>query len=53
MLLGPVLALGFNFALMREWRDSLVGPIAAHALHNGTVLIIAIVAMNQMAVPPA
>jgi membrane protease YdiL (CAAX protease family) len=51
MLLGPVIALGFNFALMREWRDSLIGPIAAHALHNGTVLIIAIVAMNQMAVP--
>jgi membrane protease YdiL (CAAX protease family) len=51
MLLGPVIALGFNFALMREWRDSLIGPIAAHALHNGTVLIIAIVAMNQMALP--
>lgn len=53
IMLGPVIALGFNFALMREWRDSLVGPITAHALHNGTVLIIAIVAMSQMAVPAA
>ncbi len=53
MLLGPVMAIGFNFALMREWRDSLIAPMFAHAMHNGTVLIIAIVAMQQVALPPA
>jgi membrane protease YdiL (CAAX protease family) len=35
----PVLgALAVSFALIREWRGSLVGPMVAHALNNGTVL---------------
>lgn len=34
----PVTVLGFNFALIRAWRGSLVGPIAAHALNNAVVL---------------
>lgn len=34
----PVTILGFNFALLRAWRGSLVGPIAAHALNNAVVL---------------
>lgn len=35
----PVLmTLGFNFAMIREWRGCLIGPIVAHALHNGTLL---------------
>ena len=38
VLLGPVLSLGLIFAMMREWRGSLVGPIVMHALHNATVL---------------
>lgn len=38
MMLGPVIAIGFNFAMIREWRGSLIGPITAHALHNGTLL---------------
>jgi membrane protease YdiL (CAAX protease family) len=42
MMLGPVIALGFNFSLMREWRGSLIGPIAAHCLHNATVLLMVI-----------
>jgi membrane protease YdiL (CAAX protease family) len=32
------MALGFNFALMRIWRGSLIAPMVAHALHN-TVLV--------------
>lgn len=31
-------SIGFVFAMIRQWRGSLVGPIAAHALNNGTVL---------------
>lgn len=42
MMLGPVIALGFNFSLMRQWRGSLIGPIAAHCLHNATVLLMVI-----------
>lgn len=35
----PVLAaLGMVFAFIREWRGSLVGPIVAHAVHNGMML---------------
>jgi len=34
----PVTVLGFNFALIRAWRGSLVGPIVAHALNNAVVL---------------
>lgn len=41
-MLAPVFTLGLIFALMREWRTSLVASITAHALHNGTLLIIVI-----------
>lgn len=38
LLLGPVITIGFIFALIREWRGSIIGPMAAHALNNATVL---------------
>jgi membrane protease YdiL (CAAX protease family) len=39
LLVVPALAaLGFNFSLVREWRDSLIGPMTMHALHNGTLI---------------
>lgn len=41
-MLAPVIALGCVFALMREWRGSLIAGITAHALHNGTLLAVAI-----------
>ena len=41
VLVFPVVMLGVTFALMREWRGSLIAPITAHALHNGTVAIMA------------
>jgi len=35
----PALAsLGFVFSLMREWRGSIIAPMVAHGLHNGTVV---------------
>jgi membrane protease YdiL (CAAX protease family) len=46
--LTPVMTLGFVFALMREWRDSLIAPIVTHALHNGTVLGIVILLMSMV-----
>ncbi len=40
----PVLmALGFVFAMLREWRGSLVGPMLAHALHNGFIVTLILV----------
>ncbi|MFN0133766.1 MAG: lysostaphin resistance A-like protein [Phycisphaerales bacterium] len=47
-LLMPVIGLGFSFALMREWRGSLIGPVTAHALHNGTVLILVITMLTML-----
>ena len=36
----PVLAaLAIGFTLIREWRDSLIAPMVAHGLHNGTLMI--------------
>lgn len=37
-MLGTVIALGFGFAMMREWRGSLVACMTGHCLHNGVVL---------------
>ncbi len=33
-----LMSLGFSFALLREWRGSLIAPIVAHALHNGALI---------------
>lgn len=30
-----LMSLGVSFAILREWRGSLIAPITAHALHNG------------------
>jgi membrane protease YdiL (CAAX protease family) len=42
LMLGPVIALGFGFALLREWRGSLIASMTAHAIHNSVVLVILI-----------
>lgn len=33
-----LMAMGFGFAMIREWRDSLIAPMVAHAVHNGTLV---------------
>jgi len=50
-LLLPVIVLGFNFSLMREWRGSLIGPMVTHGLHNATLLAIVGPLMWQMRIP--
>ena len=42
VLLLPVMTLGFNFALLREWRGSLIAPMTAHCMHNATIMSIII-----------
>ncbi len=38
LLVAPLIALGFMFAFMREWRGSIIAPITAHFLHNATLM---------------
>lgn len=45
LLLGPVMAIGLTFALMREWRDSIIGAAFGHFLNNATVLGLLLVVM--------
>ena len=36
----PALAgIGVGFSLLREWRDSLVAPMVAHAINNGSLVL--------------
>ncbi len=49
ILLLPVTMLGFGFAIMREWRGSLIAPIVAHFLHNATILTFAITFFGAVA----
>src|SRR5262249_55047663 len=48
ILLGPVICLGFVFALMREWRGSLIASMTAHCMHNATLLAIALLALSAL-----
>jgi len=41
LLASPLIALGFMFCFMREWRGSLIASITAHFVHNFTVLTMA------------
>jgi membrane protease YdiL (CAAX protease family) len=42
----PVLtSVGFVFCLLREWRGTLLAPIAAHALNNGVILTVMLLVM--------
>jgi membrane protease YdiL (CAAX protease family) len=46
LMLLPVMTLGFSFALIREWRGSLVGSMFVHGLHNATVMCFLLAAMS-------
>ncbi|MEZ6242507.1 MAG: CPBP family glutamic-type intramembrane protease [Phycisphaerales bacterium] len=41
LMVSPLVALGFMFCFMREWRGSLIASMTAHFTHNATVLTIA------------
>ncbi len=44
----PLIALGFTFAMLREWRGSLIAPMVAHFLHNGTLMVVIITALSML-----
>lgn len=52
-LLMPVFTLGFNFALIREWRGSLIATMVMHGLHNAVAVLILISLFQFMTVPAA
>lgn len=39
-------AVGLVLALLREWRSSIIAPMAAHALNNGTLFLVMLVIMR-------
>lgn len=48
LMMGPVIALGFGFALLREWRGSLIASMTAHGVHNAVVLGLLLFAMRLL-----
>jgi membrane protease YdiL (CAAX protease family) len=38
MAIPALTAMGLGFALLREWRDSLIAPMVAHAINNGMLI---------------
>ncbi len=41
-----LMSLAVTFALLREWRGSIVAPVVAHALHNGALMSVLVVALS-------
>lgn len=48
-LLLPVIFIGIILAFMREWRGSLIACMTAHALHNGTLMLMLLLALRALA----
>lgn len=46
MAVPVLMSLAISFGLVREWRDSLVGPIIAHGLHNGTLILLVLLILG-------
>jgi membrane protease YdiL (CAAX protease family) len=42
----PLMGLAFAFCLAREWRNSLVAPMVAHAIQNGAILTFVVLSVG-------
>ena len=51
LMVAPLIALGFMFAFMREWRGSLIAPMTAHFLHNFTLMSFMIILVQLIKDP--
>ncbi len=47
-LFPPLIVLGAGFAIIRWWRGSLVATVTAHALHNGTLMVVMLVLFSLL-----
>jgi len=48
LVLSPLVALGFTFAMIRQWRGSLIASMTAHCLHNATAMTLMLLALRAM-----
>lgn len=51
LMLGPVIMLGLGFAMLREWRGSLIACITAHFIHNASVIALMVVMLRFLQMP--
>ncbi|MFK7758392.1 MAG: lysostaphin resistance A-like protein [Phycisphaerales bacterium] len=51
LMVAPLIALGFMFAFMRQWRGSIIAPITAHFVHNATLVVFMILFVNLLKDP--
>ncbi len=51
LMVAPLIALGFMFAFMRQWRGSIVSCITAHFIHNATLLVFMILFIGMLKDP--
>lgn len=52
LMVAPLIALGFMFSFMREWRGSLIAPVTAHFLHNFSLMLFMITLVQLIKDPP-
>lgn len=46
LAIPPLAALAVGFAGLREWRGSLIAPMLAHAIHNGTLVLLSSILLS-------
>lgn len=46
LMTPPLIALGVMFALVREWRGSIVAPMVMHFIHNATLMVTMVVLLR-------
>ncbi len=51
LMVAPLIALGFMFAFMRQWRGSIIAPITAHFIHNASLVGFMIVFISLLKDP--
>ncbi|MBL4808748.1 MAG: CPBP family intramembrane metalloprotease [Phycisphaerales bacterium] len=50
-MVAPLIALGFMFAFMRQWRGSIIAPMTAHFIHNTALMLFMITFINLLKDP--
>lgn len=51
LMVAPLIALGFMFAFMRQWRGSIIPCITAHFIHNASLVGFMIIFINLLKDP--
>jgi membrane protease YdiL (CAAX protease family) len=51
LMVAPLIALGFMFSFMREWRGSIIAPVTAHFMHNFSLMSFMIILVQLIKDP--